>query len=184
MFINKYLSLIAIICAITPNLSNAQDNKISIEILQNGDYIIQRNNHNYVFTTTTELSNGLNHLNDNYFKITSVNLDNKKINTLIFKDVQNTEPCELLIENTANFKPNIIFNCGNNKMNFSKITGRNLNSFKIISEQFMVKDCVCTNPVNNQQTTNSWYEKHPICGAFYITPPYSNFELKCFSIEK
>ena len=109
--------------------------------------------------------------------------DNKKINTLIFNNVQNNEPCEFLIKNDANFKPNIIFNCGNNKMNFSKIIGHKLNSFKIISERFMVKDCVCTNPVNNQQIK---YDdaKHTICGAFCITSPYSNFELKCFSTEK
>lgn len=177
---NKYLKLIVAICTIIPNLSNAQDNKIILEILQNGDYIIQRNNHTYAFMTTTGLSNGLKNLNDDYFRITSVTLDNKKINTLIFKNVQNTEPCKFLIKNETNFKPNIIFDCGNNKMNFTKIIGYNLNSFKIISEQFIVKNCIATNPANNQQISYN-DTNHAICGAFCITPPYCSFELTCFS---
>ena len=180
MFTNKYFRFIIVICAIIQNFSNAQDNKITFEILQNGDYTIHRDNHIYAFITTTGLSNGLSNLNDDYFRITSVTLDNKKINTLIFKDVQNTEPCEFLIRNEANFKPNIIFDCENNNINFTKITGINLNSFKIISKQFIVRNCIATNQNNNQQIT---YDdaKYSICGAFCITYPYSSFELKCYS---
>ena len=180
MFMNKYLRFTIVICAIIQNFSNAQDNKITLEILQNGDYMIQRNNHTCFFITTTGFSNGLNNLNDNYLKVTSVTEDSQKINTLIFKDVQNTKPCELLIKNEADFKPNIVFDCNNNAMHFTKITGINLNSFKIISNQFIVKNCVATNQTNNQQVTYN-DAKHSICGAFCITQPYSSFELQCFT---
>ena len=171
---NKLLSIIVAICSVFTNYSSAQ---IDIEIRQNGSYFVQCNNNNNLFTTTTGLSNGLNNLTYHYFKTTSVVLDNNKINTLIFKGVETVDPCTLSLTNTANFKLNIIFDCGNNKIKFTKIVSNNINSFKLISKNpIKIKSWISVDTTNNKMKVHNTKHK-PIIGAISVTPPYSYFVL-------
>ena len=59
--------------------------------------------------------------------------DNKKV---IFKGIKTIECCKYIgLEELNNFKPDIVFNYKNNKVNFSKIIGNNINSFRFISKR-------------------------------------------------
>ena len=174
---NKLLSIIVAICSVFTNYSSAQ---IDIEIRQNGSYFVQCNNNNNLFTTTTGLSNGLNNLTYHYFKTTSVVLDNNKINTLIFKGVETVDPCTLSLTNTANFKPNIIFDCGNNKVNFTKINCENIYSLRINSKKDLEFSNILTTNLNTNETKID-NDKIIINGAFCIGNPYKSFELTCIS---
>lgn len=176
MTFNKLLSTVITIYSVFANNCSAQ---VDIEIRQNGDYFVKCNNNNNLFTTTTRLSNGLNNLISNYFKTNSVVLDNDRINTLIFKGVESIKPCTLFIKSNANFKPNIIFNCGDNQINFPKIIGNNI-GFKIISNKpFLITNCSTINATDNQQ--NNYSSGIPLCGAFVIGTKYSSFEMAVHS---
>lgn len=118
MEINKVLSLTITLYSTLYNYSNAQ---VSIELKENGEYFVQCNNKSRTFKDTVELSNRLNDFTGNYFRINSIELDNNRFNTIIFKGINNIYQCTLSIKGNSNIHPHIKLRFNNNA-NSSSIT--------------------------------------------------------------
>ena len=124
-------------------------------------------------------TNMINHnVGKKCFTVDTIDYDDKNSNKVIFKGVKTLKTCEYVeLEGLGNFKPNIIFDCGNNNVNFTKIVGNNINSFKLISKNpIKIKSWISVDTTNNKMKVHNTKHK-PIIGAISVTPPYSYFVL-------
>ena len=115
--------------------------------------------------------------NESHITVDSIDYD-KNSDKVIFRGIKTVESCKYIgLEGLNNFKPNIIFDCENNKVKFTKIVGNNINSFKLISKNpIKIKSWISVDPINNKMKVHNTKHK-PIIGAISVTPHYSYFEL-------
>lgn len=121
--------IIAFILFMSGNVNSAQ---ILIEFIPNNEYYAQCNNNSKTFINTTSFSNGLNSVTGEYFGVTSISKTN---DIIVFNGVYigNNNQYTLLLRNTDNIKPRIIFNGGNNQLRFNKLILNNIDSLNINS---------------------------------------------------
>ena len=130
---------------------------------------------NYILDTFADISNGM--IGSDCFTVDSIDYENNN-KKVVFKGIKTVESCEYVgLEGLNNFKPDIVFDCGNNKVNFHKIIGNNINSFRFISRRpIEIISMISVDMINNKKLVHN--TKHPpIIGAVAVTSPYTYFEL-------
>lgn len=187
MQINKLLSLFISTVSIFGNNSNAinnnalNDNLVTLEITEHLDVFIGHKNKGDFFEyynghlDSIRCSKRLNKVANGCFSAFSCEFENN--NRLVFRNVTNTKPCTLLLKCNANFRPNLVFDCGNNRVNFTEIVSSDMNSFKIISQiPLKIKKWISVDTINNKKIVYDT-SRPPIIGAIVNTHQYTYFEL-------
>ena len=125
--------------------------------------------------TFADFSNGM--IGSDCFTVDSVYCENNN-KKIVFRGIKTVESCKNIILKCSNgFNQDIIFDCENNKINFPKIIGNNINSFRLISSRpIEILNMISVDTENNKTLEHN--TKHPpIIGAVAITHPYTYFEL-------
>ena len=120
MKLNKLLNIVITNFIIITNYSNAQ---VNIDFMPNGQFNINCDGRQYFFSNIRDLSNEINNITGDYFKIDSIRYHPFVYNTIVFHGLRNSSEnmCNLILKSTEKYKPTIKLICGNSTVVFDSI---------------------------------------------------------------
>lgn len=152
----KLINFTTILLSIS--LNNSESSHLN---LRQNEYDIVTEN--FIYTSFGDncykcIAETINEYAGNYLNVDSVKTTNNN-NDIIFKGIRNIAPSKILYLAGCPpyFKPNITFDCGNNKVNFPEINLNNIGYFTIKSNKpITVKNLYTQNELTNNKECNEF----------------------------
>ena len=131
------VSSFSIITYFSTNCSYSQDNQVIFDFSKPNNYRITCNGQSKSFNDIITFSNEVNNITSNYFTVSSINIDNEHLNTIVFNKTNVINNLYTLVLRGSNdFKPNILFKDGIVK--FYAIRSTNINSLIFTNTIFLM----------------------------------------------